>query len=254
MTTNESIISLENIVTRFGDNFVHNGVSFKIAKGSITAIIGGSGTGKSTLLREITGLLQPTSGKISLFGKDITQLSEEQKREIRSHYGVLFQNGALFSGLSVAENISAVIKEYTTLPPHLFSTLIDLRLTMAGLAPEVKYKMPNELSGGMKKRVALARALALEPKLIFLDEPTSGLDPINARAFDELISTLSKSLELTVFMVTHDLDSILSIADRIIVLGEGKVIVEGDSEKVANFNDPWVKDYFSSTGHRDKKT
>lgn len=242
----EPIIQVRDIFKSFGVAEIHRGVSCDVQPGSIVALIGGSGSGKSTLLKEIVGLLRPDSGVIKLFGVDIWNCSAEELREVRTQFGMLFQNGALFSALTVGENVAAPFVEETVLPENVVRELVQLRLALAGLEPETALKMPSELSGGMRKRVALARALALEPKLLFLDEPTSGLDPINARAFDELIHTLSRSLGITVLMVTHDLDSILSVTDRVIVLDEGKVLVEGPPATVAHYDHPWIKEYFSA--------
>ncbi len=241
-----AIIEVDSIVTRFGDAEVHKGVSFAISRGTIVALIGGSGSGKSTLLKEIIGLQVPTSGVVELFGEDLWAASEEKKNSFRARFGVLFQNGALFSALSVGENIAVPLKERMTLPENTVEEIVQLRLGLTGLPPDTCYKMPNELSGGMRKRVALARALALEPEILFLDEPTSGLDPISARAFDSLIKTLSEGLDLTVFMVTHDLDSIRSIAERVIVLDQGKVIADGTIVEVEKKDHPWIKEYFSA--------
>jgi phospholipid/cholesterol/gamma-HCH transport system ATP-binding protein len=181
-----------------------------------------------------------------LFGKDVARTSEEEAVAIRHRYGVLFQNGALFSSLTVGENVAVPLVEQTDLPKDVVEHIVELRLLLTGLSPETAEKMPSELSGGMRKRVALARALALEPEMLFLDEPTSGLDPINARAFDSLIKTLSDNLGLTVFMVTHDLDSICSIADRVIVLGGGKLIGDGTVDEIMQIKHEWIQDYFNS--------
>jgi phospholipid/cholesterol/gamma-HCH transport system ATP-binding protein len=210
------------------------------------ALIGGSGSGKSTLLREILGLLRPASGSIYLFGQDIWNCDEQAHISLRKRYGVLFQSGALFSALTVGENVAVPLVEQTDLDESTISELVQLRLGLTGLSPETAKKMPSQISGGMRKRVALARALSLEPELLFLDEPTSGLDPINARAFDHLVKTLSHSLGLTIFMVTHDLDSIRLIADRILVLSKGRLIADGTEEEVLRSDDPWIEEYFSS--------
>ncbi len=240
------VIEVESVVTQFGAQRVHDGVSFSVERGSILALIGGSGSGKSTLLREIIGLLQPTSGDIRLLGYDVWHTAEAELNMLRRRIGVLFQDGALFSSLTVGENVAAPLREQARLPDDIVVPLVQLRLGLAGLDPTDAFKMPSELSGGMRKRVALARALALEPEVLFLDEPTSGLDPINARAFDSLIQTLSRNLGLTIFMVTHDLDSLFGIANRVIVLGGGRVIEDGTTEQVAAAKDPWVQSYFSS--------
>lgn len=243
------MLEVESIVTKFGEQVVHDGVSFSISEPSITAIIGGSGCGKSVLLREILGLIEPQAGTIRLLGIDATR-DRAGISEVRKRIGVLFQNGALFSALTVEQNLAMPLIEHTDLDPHLISELAELRLALAGLAPAVLAKKPSELSGGMRKRVALARALALEPEFLFLDEPTSGLDPIGARAFDQLIRTLCNSLGLAVLLVTHDLDTLESIVDRIIVLGEGRVLADGTPQEVRGSTHPWIQQYFSSRAAR----
>lgn len=245
-TNGNHILEVDSVVTRFGESVIHNGVTFGIDAGAIVSLIGGSGCGKSVLLREIIGLLEPTDGVIRLFGTDVWNAGVDELRELRRRVGVLFQNGALFSSLTVGENIAAPLHEQTDLPDDLIKDIVQLKLALAGLPPATARKMPSELSGGMRKRVALARALALEPELLFLDEPTSGLDPISARAFDDLVQTLSRSLGLTVVMVTHDLDTILTISDIVVVLGEGRVIANGSVEEVIKVNHPWIENYFSS--------
>lgn len=241
-----SIIRVEEIRTRFGAQTVHDGVSFEIEKPQIVALIGGSGCGKSVLLKEMIGLLKPSSGKVFVLGQEIWALDEAALIQVRNGIGVLFQNGALFSALSVAENVAVPLREQTDLPDKLVEQVVLLRLALSGLSAESAAKMPSELSGGMRKRVALARALALEPQILFLDEPTSGLDPINARAFDKLIRTLCDSLALTIVLVTHDLDTIEGIVDRVIVLGEGRVLADGPAEEVARHEHEWIRTYFAS--------
>lgn len=240
------MIEVDSVKTVFDDHVVHQDVSFSIAPGTVVALIGGSGSGKSTLLREIIGLLRPTAGSTHLFGVNVWDSSPEDVLELKKRFGVLFQNGALFSALTVGENIAVPLIENSNIKEEYFPDIVQLRLGLSGLSADTSTKMPSELSGGMRKRVALARALALEPEILFLDEPTSGLDPINARAFDHLVKTLSRSLGLTVFMVTHDLDSISLIADRVIVLGRGRVVADGSVEEVTQSDEPWINEYFSS--------
>ena len=243
--TAQTVLEVDSVVTRFGSSVVHDGVSFKVRQGEIVGLIGSSGTGKSVLLREIIGLLRPTAGTIRLFGTDVWNCSEETLRALRRRFGMLFQDGALFSSLTVAENIAVPFRENTDLPAAMIPPLLGLKLALVGLPPETCGKMPSQLSGGMRKRVALARALALEPEILFLDEPTSGLDPVSARAFDKLLQVLSESLGLTVFIITHDLGTLLSIVGRVIVLSRGKVLADGPVRDVAQVDDPWVRDYFS---------
>lgn len=239
-------IVVENVVTRFGSSTVHNGVSFRVKRGNIVAVIGGSGCGKSTLLKELIGLQRPSDGSLRLFGEDVWRSEPEKLYALRRRIGVLFQNGALFSALTSGENVAVPMREQTKLPEETIMPLVHLRLALVGLPADTCTKMPSELSGGMKKRVALARALALEPEVVFLDEPTSGLDPISSRAFDHLVRTLCDSLGLTVFMVTHDLDTILSIADQVVVLENGKVLADGPVSDVVRRDHPWIREYFSA--------
>ncbi len=241
-----SLIHVDSIVTIFGNKPVHTGVSFQIDKPSIVALIGESGCGKSVLLREIIGLHTPHSGKVSLFGHDMHHADKLSLQRCRNQFGVLFQDGALFSALSVGENVAVPLREHTALSDQAIERIVELRLVLSGLSTSTAYKAPSELSGGMRKRVALARALALEPKLLFLDEPTSGLDPINARAFDELIRGLCDGLGLTVLLVTHDLDTLEGIVDRVIVLSGGQVLADGPVSQVAKIQHPWIQSYFSA--------
>lgn len=242
----DAILEVDGIVTRFGTDTVHDGVSFAVPRGEVVALIGGSGTGKSVLLKEMIGLMRPTAGHVRLLGTDVQGAGEEEMNALRKRFGMLFQDGALFSSLSVADNIAVPLREHTALSESLIAPLVGFKLSLVGLAPDVGRKAPSQLSGGMRKRVALARALALEPEILFLDEPTSGLDPIGARAFDTLVRTLSDSLGLTVFMVTHDLDTILSIIDRVIALSAGKVVADGPVAAVRRTEDPWIQEYFSA--------
>lgn len=239
------VLEVDGVVTRFGANAVHDGVSFSVARGQVVAIIGGSGTGKSVLLREIIGLLRPTAGTVKLLGTDVWSATPDELAKLRTRFGMMFQDGALFSSLTVAENVATPLKEHAEVPPRLLDPLVRLRIAMAGLPPEAGAKMPSELSGGMRKRAAIARALALEPEVLFLDEPTSGLDPITARAFDGLLRVLCDDLGLTVIVVTHDLDTLLGIVDRLIVLARGKVLADAPVREVMALDDPWVREYFS---------
>jgi phospholipid/cholesterol/gamma-HCH transport system ATP-binding protein len=241
-----TVLAVDSIVTRFGQVVVHDGVSFSVRRGEVVALIGGSGTGKSVLVKEVIGLLRPAAGSIRLLGTDVWNCSQEELTVLRHRFGMLFQDGALFSSLTVAENLAVPFREHTGLAPDLISALVGFKLSLVGLPPQTGMKMPAELSGGMRKRVALARALALEPEILFLDEPTSGLDPIGARAFDNLVRVLSESLGLTVFIVTHDLDTLHSIIDRVIVLSGGKVIADGPVGEVRRFDNTWIRDYFSA--------
>ena len=245
--TEAPLIDVESIVTRFGKRVIHDGVGFRIGRGELVALVGGSGTGKSVLLREIVGLLRPTGGSVRLFGQDVWRAEPPALARLRTRFGMLFQDGALFSSLTVAQNVAAPLVEHTMLSPARIKTLALLRLAMANLPPDAANKMPGELSGGMRKRAALARALALEPELLFLDEPTSGLDPLAARAFDRLVRSLADDLGLTIVLITHDLDTLLSIVDRVIVLSERRVIADGPVAEVRQVDHDWIRSYFSAT-------
>jgi len=242
----ERVLEADSVVTRFSTEVIHDRVSFTVGRGEVVALIGASGTGKSVLLKEAIGLIRPSGGTIRLLGTDVWRASADELNALRRRFGMLFQDGALFSSLTVAENIAVPFRENTDLPMDLIAPLVGFKLALVGLAPDAGSKTPAELSGGMRKRVALARALALEPEILFLDEPTSGLDPVGARAFDALVRVLSESLGLTVFIVTHDLDTLLSIIDRAIVLSRGKVIADGPVSAVMQADDPWIRDYFSA--------
>jgi len=246
MNNGQSILKVDGICTKFGNNSVHKNLSFELEAGQVVAIIGGSGSGKSVLLKEILGLLRPDSGQIHLLGTNVWEAGEAELASVRNRIGVLFQDGALFSALSVGENVAVPFKEHTDLSDDQIEPLVKLKLLLSGLNSDVESKMPSELSGGMRKRVALARALALEPEILFLDEPTSGLDPITARAFDSLVRTLCDNLGITIVMVTHDLDTLAGIVDRILALADGKVLANGSFNEVAKVNHPWIKEYFSS--------
>lgn len=240
----EIVLSARDISVSFGTNTVLKNLDLDIYRGEILGFVGASGTGKSVLMRAILGLLQRQSGEICVLGVNYDQADETTRINLDTRLGVLFQHGALFSSLTVRENIQVPMREYLTLSQELMDELALLKLRMVGLPEDAADKYPSELSGGMIKRAALARALALDPDLVFLDEPTSGLDPIGAAEFDELIAQLRDTLGLTVYMVTHDLDSLFSVCDRIAVLGEKRVLVEGPMSDMLEHGDPWIKSYF----------
>ncbi|PWE56594.1 ABC transporter ATP-binding protein [Metarhizobium album] len=240
----ETILSVRDLTVGFGPKVVLDNLNLDIYRGEILGFVGASGTGKSVLMRTVLRLLPRRSGTIHILGEDYDSLGEEERMKLDMRLGVLFQHGALFSALTVRENIQLPMREYLDLPKWLMDELALLKIEMVGLAADAADKYPSELSGGMIKRAALARALALDPDLVFLDEPTSGLDPIGAAEFDELIARLRDTLGLTVYMVTHDLDSLFSVCDRIAVLGQKRVLVEGTIEDMLEFDDPWVQSYF----------
>jgi phospholipid/cholesterol/gamma-HCH transport system ATP-binding protein len=240
----EVVLSVRDVTVAFGDNVVLERLSLDVMRGEILGFVGASGAGKSVLLRTVLGLNKKRSGTIKLFGVDLDKASEAERLRLDMRVGVLFQHGALFSALTVRQNVQFPMREYLDLSPRLLDEVAAAKLKMVGLPPEALNKMPSELSGGMIKRVALARALALDPAIVFLDEPTSGLDPISAGEFDNLIRTLQRTLGLTVFMVTHDLDSLHSVCDRIAVLADGKVIAAGPMSTMLASEHPWLKAYF----------
>ena len=238
-----AIIRVDSIVNRFGTQVVHDGVSFEVQPGEVFGIVGGSGSGKSVLLKTILGLHRPNSGRVEVEGVDITTLDEARMRAVKQRYGVTFQQGALFSSLTVADNIVLPVREALDLDDDTLTRLVELRMRMVGLPLDAAAKYPAQLSGGMTKRAALARALALDPVLLFLDEPTAGLDPIAAASFDDLVLYLRRALKLTVVMVTHDLDTLTRTCDRVAVLVDGQVIVDTLANIVEN-DHPWIRDYF----------
>ncbi|WKL40576.1 ABC transporter ATP-binding protein [Sinorhizobium meliloti] len=240
----EAVLSVRNLTVGFGDHVVLDNLNLEVLRGEILGFVGASGTGKSVLMRTVLRLLPKRSGTIEILGADYDSMGEAERIALDMRLGVLFQHGALFSALTVRENIQVPMREYLDLPQDLMDELARLKIELVGLAPEAAEKYPSELSGGMIKRAALARALALDPDLVFLDEPTSGLDPIGAAEFDELIAKLRDTLGLTVYMVTHDLDSLFSVCDRIAVLGKKRVLVEGTIEDMLACDEPWVKSYF----------
>jgi phospholipid/cholesterol/gamma-HCH transport system ATP-binding protein len=242
--TPEIVVEVRGLVNRFGSHVVHDGLDLDLRRGEILGVVGGSGTGKSVLLRSIVGLVRPAAGRIQVFGIDMSSASDQERRSVEDRWGVMFQQGALFSSLNVQQNVEVPMRERLGLAPELRSALASLRISMVGLAPEACDKLPSEISGGMSKRAGLARALALDPDIVFLDEPTAGLDPIGASAFDLLIRSLQRSLGLTVFLVTHDLDTLHATCDRIAVLAEKRVLATGTMEDMLKVDHPWVHKYF----------
>jgi phospholipid/cholesterol/gamma-HCH transport system ATP-binding protein len=240
----EVVISVRDLRNQFGLQVVHNHLDLDIYAGEVLGIVGGSGTGKSVLLRSILGINKPAAGRIEIFGKARSEMTPAEETAVERRWGVLFQDGALFSSLTVAQNIQVALKEHLHLPQKLMDEIAAVKIGLVGLPPEAGAKFPSELSGGMRKRAGLARALALDPEIVFLDEPTAGLDPIGASAFDELIKNLQATLGLTVFMVTHDLDSLYAICDRIAVLAEKKVLVTGTIADMLTQEHPWIREYF----------
>ncbi|MBL8589508.1 MAG: ABC transporter ATP-binding protein [Methylobacteriaceae bacterium] len=242
--TREVVIRVRGLKVGFGDRLIMDGLDLDVYRGEVLGFVGASGAGKSVLTRTILGLVRKRAGTIEVFGRDLDTLEGEARRAMERRWGVLFQQGALFSALTVKQNIQAPMREYLDLSERLLDELAMLKIALVGLKPDAADKYPSELSGGMIKRAALARALALDPEIVFLDEPTSGLDPIGAGEFDELIATLQKTLGLTVFMVTHDLDSLYSICDRVAALAEKRVIGVGPLEELARMPHPWLQAYF----------
>ncbi|MGY2049967.1 ABC transporter ATP-binding protein [Methylobacterium sp. JK268] len=240
----DAVIRVRDLVVGFGDRTVLKGLSLDIRRGEILGFVGPSGQGKSVLTRTLLGLVPKRSGLIEVFGEDVDALSPARRRLIERRWGVLFQQGALFSALTVKQNIQVPMREHLRLSERLLDEFARLKIELVGLKPDAADKLPSELSGGMIKRAALARALALDPEVLFLDEPTSGLDPIGAGEFDDLVATLQKTLGLTVFMVTHDLDSLYTACDRIAALGDGQIIAAGPIEDMLASDHPWLRSYF----------
>lgn len=240
----ENVIEVRGLKNQFGRHVVHEGLDLDLRRGEILGVVGGSGTGKSVLLRTIVGLNRPAAGTVRVLGQDVGKLVGPAREALERRWGVLFQNGALFSSLNVRENVEVPLHAVPDLSPELRAALAELKVSMAGLPWIANDKYPSDLSGGMKKRAGLARALALDPEIVFLDEPTAGLDPIGADAFDRLILELRDSLNLSVFMVTHDLDTLHTCCDRIAVLAEKKVLVTGTMAEMMQVDHPWVYEYF----------
>ena len=242
----ENPIVVEGLVNRFGNQTIHDGLDLKVKRGEILGVVGGSGTGKSVLMRSIIGLQPPTEGSIKVFGRSITDADPDEALGIRDRWGVLFQGGALFSTLTVGENVEVPLKQfYPDLSPELMHDIARYKVLLSGLPEEAVGKYPSELSGGMKKRAGFARALSLDPELLFLDEPTAGLDPIGAAAFDQLTLQLKKALGLTVFLITHDLDTLHEICDRVAVLADKKVIAVDTVPNLMELDHDWIQEYFN---------
>ena len=240
----ETVIEIRNLNTRFGSAIVHENVNLAVDRGEIFALVGSSGCGKSTLLRELILLQRPISGSIRVFGQEVIDLSEEQALPLRRRWGVMFERGALFSALTVTENVGMPLREHTALSDRLIDQLAAVKIALVGLPADAGPKYPSELSGGMRKRAALARALALDPELLFLDEPTAGLDPLSASGIDELVRSLRQALGLTIMVVTHDLDLLWRMADRVAVLGEGHILGMGTMEELSASDHPLIREYF----------
>jgi phospholipid/cholesterol/gamma-HCH transport system ATP-binding protein len=243
-------VEARGLRTQFGANIIHEGLNIRLIAGEILGVVGGSGSGKSVLLNTLLGLKQPDGGTIRMFGRERSTLSDDEIRKLDTRIGVLFQGGALFSSLTLRENIMVPLREHTDLPVPLMRELADMKINMVGLPMTAAPLYPSDLSGGMKKRAGLARALALDPQMLFLDEPTAGLDPIGANAFDELILELRDALNLTVFIVTHDLDTLFTVADRVAVLVDKHIPIADTLEKVVKYDHPWVLEYFGGPRSR----
>ncbi len=247
-------IVVKDLVSAFGENVIHKGLDLVVQRGDVQGVVGGSGTGKSVLLNTVIGLKAPDGGTVQVFGQDIQNASRRRWSAVERSWGVMFQQGALFSNLTVRENVAAPMYEHTNMPKRVIMELAELKIALVGLKPEAANLKPSELSGGMRKRAGLARALALDPELLFLDEPTAGLDPIGAAAFDELIKDLSDSLDLTVFMITHDLDSLYAITDRVAVLADKKVVANAPVQDLEKSDHPWIREYFLGPRGRAART
>jgi phospholipid/cholesterol/gamma-HCH transport system ATP-binding protein len=240
------IVEVSGLKNSFGEQIVHDGLDFEVRRGEIFGVVGGSGTGKSVLMRSIIGLQNPDEGEVTVFGESMIGRDEEEAKHVRRRWGVLFQGGALFSTLTVAENVQVPIREfYSGIDQELQDEIAAYKISMAGLAVDAGAKYPSELSGGMRKRAGIARALALDPELLFLDEPTAGLDPIGAAAFDQLVLELRDALGLTVFLITHDLDTLYAICDRVAVLADHKVVAVGTIEELLALDHEWIQAYFN---------
>ncbi|HEY0925506.1 ABC transporter ATP-binding protein [Brevundimonas sp.] len=240
----ENLIEVRGLLSQFGERVIHQDLNLDVERGEVLGVVGGSGTGKTVLLNTIIGLKEPEGGSVRILGHDRTEMTKAQEADVERRTGILFQQGALFSSLSVIDNVASPLVEHTKLSREVIRELAEMKIAMVGLKPESHHLKPAELSGGMRKRVGLARALALDPELLFLDEPTAGLDPIGAAAFDDLIRQLSDDLGLTVFMITHDLDSLYAITDKVAVLADKHVVAKAPVRELEHSDHPWIREYF----------
>lgn len=240
----ECLIEVRGLLSEFGDRVIHENLDLVVERGEVLGVVGGSGSGKTVLLNSIIGLKEPEDGSVRILGYDRATMTAEQEADVERRTGILFQHGALFSALSVIENVASPLVEHTRLPKDVIRELAEMKIAMVGLKPESHHLKPAELSGGMRKRVGLARALALDPELLFLDEPTAGLDPIGAAAFDALIRRLSDDLGLTVFMITHDLDSLYAITDKVAVVADRRIVAKATVQELERSDHPWIREYF----------
>ncbi len=241
----EFVVEVDALQTRFGEQVVHESVDLRVRRGELVALVGGSGSGKSLLLREMIGLHRPSGGCVRLLGTEVWSAPPDELAAVRRRIGVLFQDGALFSSLDVAGNVATPMREQGGIPDTLIDPLVRLRVSMAGLPAQAATRMPAQLSGGMRKRAAIARALALEPEVLFLDEPTSGLDPATARELDTLLASLNRDLGVTIVLVTHDIDTILSVVQRMAVLRAGRIVADGPPAEVSRLDDDWIRGWFA---------
>ena len=240
----EAVVEVSGLRSQFGERVIHDDLSLTVERGEVVGVVGGSGSGKTVLLNSIIGLKEPEGGTVKLFGYDRAELTKAEAADIERRTGILFQQGALFSSLSVIDNVASPLVEHTGLPKDVIRELAEMKIAMVGLKPESHHLKPAELSGGMRKRVGLARALALDPELLFLDEPTAGLDPIGAGAFDDLIRQLSDDLGLTVFMITHDLDTLYAITDKVAVVADKRIVAKATVKELEQSDHPWIREYF----------
>lgn len=242
--TQDRVVEVRGLLSQFGERVIHQDLDLDVERGEVLGVVGGSGTGKTVLLNSIIGLKEPDAGRVCVLGHDMAAATKAELADIERRTGVLFQQGALFSSLTVLQNVASPLVEHTLLPRDLVEDIAAMKIALVGLGPESHYLKPAELSGGMRKRAGLARALALDPELLFLDEPTAGLDPVGAAAFDELIRSLADDLGLTVFMITHDLDSLYAICDKVAVLADKHVVAKATVAELERSDHPWIREYF----------